>query len=414
MVHARCTKSAQMTTSKSQSSLFDGLRVIDAGHMLAGPFAAALLGDFGADVIKVERPLLGDPVRQLLPHKDGVPLWAKVVSRNKRSVTLDLRTAKGQEVFRRLTASADVVIESFRPGTMESWGLGWEELVGLNPSLIMLRVSGFGQTGPYRLRPGFGRFAEAFSGLVNLIGTPDGPPMHAGLPLADYVTGLMGWAAIGSALYKQAVSAEKKGQCIDVALYESLFRMMEFLVIEYDQLGVCRHRAGNENPYVAPVNTYRTSDGEWLTFTASTQSIVDRLFRAIGADDLASDPRFRTNADRVANRVALDEWISQWAAQHTLDEIEAIFDAHELPFAPIMDAADIIGNAHYRARDDIVAVDDDELGTVRMQGPLPKFSQTPGQVRWPGPRLGQHTDQVFSEIGLTEAEIAVLRKEGVI
>lgn len=403
-----------MSSPTSPSGLFDGVKVIDAGHMLAGPFAAALLGDFGADVIKLERPQLGDPVRQLLPHKDGVPLWAKVVSRNKRSVTLDLRTPKGQELFRRLTASADVVVESFRPGTMETWGLGWEDLVRLNPSLIMLRVSGFGQTGPYRLRPGFGRFAEAFSGLVNLIGTPDGPPMHAGLPLADYVTGLMGWAAIASALYKQAASGEKTGQCIDIALYESLFRMMEFLVIECDQLGVSRQRQGNENPYVAPVNTYRTSDGEWLTFTASTQSIVDRLFRAIGAEELAADPRFGTNADRIANRHVLDARISQWAAQHSLDEIEEIFDSHEIPFAPIMDASDILGNAHYQAREDIVAVDDDELGTVRMQAPLPKFSQTPGEVRWPGPRLGQHTDQVLCEIGLSEEEIAILRKEGVI
>ncbi|MHB8589597.1 MAG: CaiB/BaiF CoA transferase family protein [Candidatus Dormibacteraceae bacterium] len=401
--------------SANAAQLFGGVRVIDAGHMLAGPFSSSLLGDFGADVIKIEQPIVGDPVRQLLPHKDGVPLWSKVVSRNKRSVTLDLRLPKGQELFRKLAASADVVIESFRPGTMESWGIGWNDLSKLNNSLIMLRISGFGQTGPYSSRPGFGRFAEAFSGLSNLIGMPDGPPMHAGLPLADYATGLMGWAAVASALYHRSTGQNKEGQCIDLALYESLFRMMEFLVIEYDQLGIVRHRAGNSNPYVAPVNTYRTSDGQWFTFTASTQSIVDRLFAAIGAPELKNDSRYRTNADRVANRQGLDDVVTGWVKEHTLKEIEEIFDAHQLPFARVMDAADILSNPHYKARSDIITLNDSELGTVRMQAPLPKFSRTPGQVRWPGPELGAHTVEVLcGEVGLSSGEVAALREEGVV
>lgn len=392
----------------------DGVRVIDVGTMVAGPSTAGLLGDFGAEVIKIEQPGVGDPLRAVWPSKDGTSLWWKVTGRNKKSVTLDLRSEAGAAVFTELVETADVVIEAFRPGTLERWGLGWETLSEVNPDLVMLRVSGFGQTGPYRNRPGFGRFAEAFSGLVNLTGTPETPPLHVGAPIADYITGVMGWASVVTALYFRETNPDGGGQYIDLPLYESVFRLMEFMVIEYDQLGVVRERTGNRNPSVAPIDVYRTSDNQWVTFTGSTQNVVERLFEAMGRPELATDERFQTNEDRVANREDLEAIVSAWFESHELDEVEAIFEEHALPFAPVMDVADIVEDPHFQARDNVVEVEDDELGSIAMQGVVPKFSRTEGRIAWPGPKLGAHTREVLGELGIDDERLDRLAEEDVI
>lgn len=396
--------------------VFDGIRVLDIGTMVAGPFTAALMGDFGAEVIKIELPGTGDPVRQLLPTKNGVPLWWKVLSRNKKSVTIDLHREEGQELFVELAARSDVVVESFRPGTLERWAIGWERLHAANPELVMLRVSGFGQSGPLRRRPGFGRYAEAFSGLANLTGFRDGPPMHSGLPLADYITGMMGWGAVASALYHRAVDRSgPRGQYIDMALYESVFRILEFMMIEHDQLGLVRTRMGNHNAYVAPVNTYQLKDGTWITFTASTQSIVDRLFAVMEQPELSEDPRFKTNSARVEHREELDAFIADWFATRTAEEVERRFDDTGIPFAPIMDSGKLAENPHIAERDAVIEVEDPELGPVRMQSVFPWFSATPGSVRWAGPALGQHTAEILAQhLGLSQERQDELARLGVI
>ena len=401
--------------SEKGETPLSGVRVLDLGTMVAGPATAGLLGDFGAEVIKIEQPGAGDPLRNVWPTKDGIPLWWKVTSRNKKSVTLDLRSDEGAAIFTDLVADADVVIEAFRPGTMEKWGLGWDALSEVNPDLVMLRISGFGQTGPYKERAGFGRFAEAFSGLANLTGTPETPPLHAGMPIADYVTGVMGWAAVMTALYHRDTHPDGAGQYIDLPLFESLFRLMEFMVVEYDQLGVVRERTGNLNPSVAPIDVYRTADDEWVTFTGSTQNIAERLFEAIGQPELVEDYRFETNEARVEHREELEEIVSAWFESHELAEVEAAFEEHGLPFAPIMDISDILDDPHYRAREDVVEVEDDDLGPIRMQGVIPKFSETEGRIEWTGPELGEHTREVLCDVlGFDEEAVDRLDEQGVI
>lgn len=401
--------------SESIGTPLEGIRVLDVGTMVAGPATAGLLGDFGAEVIKIEQPETGDPLREVWPTKDGTSLWWKVTGRNKKSVTLDLSSEDGAAVFTELVETADVVIEAFRPGTMEQWGIGWDSLSDVNPDLVMLRVSGFGQTGPYRERPGFGRFAEAFSGLANLTGTKDTPPLHVGAPMADYITGVMGWAAATTALYHRDTQDDGSGQYVDLSLFESVFRLLEFMVVEYDQLDIVRERTGNTNPSVAPIDVYRTTDDEWVTFTGSTQNVVERLFEAIGQPDLIEDERFQTNEDRVEHREELEEIVSAWFESHELDEVEAIFEEHSLPFAPVMDVSDIASDPHYEARDDIVEVNDDEFGTVKMQGIVPKFSRTEGRIAWPGPDLGEHTHEVLrDDLGMDEERFDRLADEDVI
>ncbi|MBI4506424.1 MAG: CoA transferase [Chloroflexi bacterium] len=381
--------------------------------LLAGPFAASLLGDFGAEVIKVEQPRTGDPLRHLRPTRDGVPLWWKVTGRNKKSVTLDLRRTEGQELFRQLVAVADVVVEGFQPGTLEGWGLGWDELQRVNPRLVMLRVSAFGQTGPYRHRPGFGRIAEAMSGAVALIGYPDRPPVHPGFPMADYTAGVFGAFAVAGALHERQRSG--LGQCIDLALYETLFRLLEFNVVEHDQLGMAREREGNRNAYTAPVNTYHTKDRQWASITASTQAVTKRLFGAIGRPELIEDPRFATIPARLAHHDELDLIIGGWLAEHTMAEVVATFDAHDVPIAPIYTMREIVADPHYAAREDVIEVADAELGPVRMQAALPRFSRTGGRVRWAGPRLGEHNGEILGGLlGLSDAEVAALAENGVI
>jgi crotonobetainyl-CoA:carnitine CoA-transferase CaiB-like acyl-CoA transferase len=391
-----------------------GLKIIDISTVVAGPFAAGLLGDYGAEVLKVEMPGAGDSLRALAPHKDGVPLWWKVTNRNKQGVTLDLRQADGRDLFGKLVAGADVLVENFRPGTLDGWGITRAWLQGINPSLTILRVSGFGQDGPYRDRPGFARIFESMSGFTQICGEEDGRPLHLGYPISDAIAGLFGALGVLAALHDLARHPERRGQEIDCSATEAMLRTLEFLAIEYDQLGAVRTRSGNRSQYAAPGNVYRTKDDKWASIAASTQSIFVRLCRALALDALIDDERFATNPARVKNNRALDDRIGGAIATLSLDELRRKLAEHEVGFSPIYDIADVFDDPQFAARNAIVRVPDSELGTVRMQGVVPRFSETPGRVRHAGPTIGQHNDQVFGALGLTAAEIAELKARKVI
>lgn len=391
-----------------------GLRVLDLSTVVAGPLSACLLADLGADVIKVEMPRTGDPLRALAPHKNGVPLWWKVTNRNKRGVTLDLRRPEGRDALARLVARSDVLVENFRPGTLDAWGITVDWLRAIRPRLTILRVTGFGQTGPARNRPGFARVFESMSGFTNLCGEGNGPPLHLGYPISDAIGGLFGALGVVSALLRLARHPEEAGQEIDCSVTEAMLRVLEFLPIEYDQLGVIRTRSGNRSQYAAPGNVYQTRDGRWASIAASTQSIFLRLCEALDLHDLPKDPRFADNPARVANRDELDDRVARAIAELDIDELRTRLDAFEVGFSPIHDIADVFADPQMKAREAIVEVPDSELGTVRMQAVVPRFSATPGAVRVAGPSLGEHNQTIWREIGLTPEEVARLKDEGVI
>jgi crotonobetainyl-CoA:carnitine CoA-transferase CaiB-like acyl-CoA transferase len=391
-----------------------GLRVIDLSTVVAGPFAAGLLGDLGADVIKVEMPGTGDALRALAPHKEGIPLWWKVTNRNKRGVTLDLRRAEGREVLARLIPGCDVLVENFRPGTLDRWGITGDWLRSLNPRLTILRVTGFGQTGPCRDRPGFARIFEAMSGFTSICGEENGAPLHLGYPISDAVGGLFGAIGVLAALLHLKSGPARRGQEIDCSITEAMLRVLEFLPIEYDQLGAVRVRSGNRSQYAAPGNVYRTSDGRWASIAASTQSIFARLCAALGLGRLLEDARFADNPARVAHQEALDAVVGAAVGALTLAELSERLARHEVGFSPIHDIADVFADPHLAARAAIVSVQDRELGPVRMQGVVPRFSDTPGEVRAAGPALGEHNQAVYGALGLGDDEIARLRAAGTI
>lgn len=410
------TRNNHATDSAQQTDALplEGLRIIDAGNLIAGPFGASLLGDFGAEVIKIEHPKLGDGHRHLDPEKDGVPLWWKVTGRNKKAITLDLSTEMGTEVFKDLIRDADVVIENYRPGTMDRWNIGYSDLKEENSGIIMLHVSGYGQTGPYKDRPGFGRVAGAMSGLTNLIGEPDGPPMSPGFPLADGITGMMGALSVMMAVHHRDVNGGA-GQEIDLALYEPIFRMIEFLAIEYDQLGEIRSRTGNRHAYVAPSSTYNTSDGEYVTMAASTESIWRRLCRAMNKEELLDDPRFANHKARNKISDEVNDIVAEWIGAHTRDEVEEAFVQHEVAHSFVYTIEDIFNDAHYQARENIVSVQDDELGEAKVQNVIPKYSETPGRITHLGPRKGEHNDEIYgSMLGYSDEMIEELRERSVI
>ncbi len=407
------SKTTEAGTDQNQP--LHGLRILDISTMIAAPVASTLLADFGAEVVKVELPGVGDTLRQLPPHKDGAPLWWKVTNRNKKGMTLDLRKEEGKDIFRRLIPKFDVLTENFRPGTLDRYGFSREVLKELNPDLIILRITGYGQTGPLASRPGFARIAEAYSGFTSLCGTPDRPPMHLGYPVADGITGMFGAIGILIACFRQKTCQDAHGEEIDLSLVDSMLRMLEFSVIEYDQLGVARERSGNRSQYAGPSNVYQTRDHRWFSMSASAQPVFERLARTIGRPDLIKDPKFATNPARVNNAEELDEIIAPWIANHTLGEINDIFENGGVSGGPVNDARDVFESEHLRQRGSFVEIEDSELGSVTMQNVIPLMRQAPGKVHSTGPTLGQDNEEILTSlIGATGEEIADLRRKGVI
>ena len=397
-----------------------GLKVLDLSMIVAGGTASSLMADFGAEVVKIERPGAGDPLRNWGPFANGVSLWWKVHSRNKKSATLNLGSAEGQRLLKDLAAQADVLIEGFRPGVMERWGLGPDELQAVNPRLVMLRFSGFGQTGPYKERPGFGTIAECMSGYVGMTGFQNTPPVLPPVPLADEVAGVFGAMAGMMALYHRDTGGSGKGQVVDVSLFEPLFRLCIPHVTIYDLLGISRERVGNDFPDAAPRSLYRTgpsSDGErpWLGLSATSQSTFESLARAMGMPELIDRPAFADNAARLENRQELNDELDAWLSERTLDETMAQLIPAGGVVGPVYSAAQIVEDPHYQAREDIIEIDDPELGRTRMLGIVPKFSDTPGAVEHAGPRVGQHNAQIYGGwLGLSAEEQAALAGQGAI
>ena len=391
------------------------LRVLDLGTRIGAPFAATLLADFGADVIKVELPGGGDFMRSIGPFVDGYSLFWAVEGRGKRSITLDLRKPRGRELLLRLVERADVVVENFRPGTLEEWGLGYDALATANPGVILARVSVYGQTGPYHSRPGLDRNGIAIGGLMYITGYPDRPPVRPGVIVSDYLTGVFNAFAIMVALYERDVRRSTAGQWVDLSLYESILRIMEHTVAAYDRLGVIREREGNRLRNSAPLDNWETKDGRFVCIVAAGDGLFPRLARAMERPDLLDDPRFRTLALRAEHGDEINAIVADWCRRRTAREIEAILEVAEVPFSLIYNVKEIVEDPHVVARGDIVTVDDPVIGPVRMQGVYPRLSRTPGAIREGAPRLGAHNDEVYRGLlGLAEAEIAALRDEGVI
>ena len=384
----------------------DGVKVIDISNFLAGPLCSMFLADFGADVIKVERPGAGDECRYWGNSKDGVGLYFKVVNRGKRSVTADLHTPIGVEIVKRLIRTADILVENYRTGTLESWGLAPDLLQTINPRLIVVRVTGFGQTGPHKQRPGFGTLAEAYAGYAHISGAADGPPLLPGFGLADSTTGLMAAYLASMALHEQRRSG--RGQVIDLAIYETLLTLLGPQVVNYDQLGLVQNRDGSRLPFTAPRNTYRARDGKYVSIAGSAQSIFARICAALDRPALVHDPRFLDNRLRIQNAVALDEALQDAIGQFDRAALIERFIAHDAAIAPVNDIADIFADAHMQARENITSTHDDELGgPIRMQNVVGKLSMTPGRIAAAGPALGAHNEQVLvHELGFDPAELA--------
>jgi crotonobetainyl-CoA:carnitine CoA-transferase CaiB-like acyl-CoA transferase len=401
-------------TAKSGHKPLAGVRVIDAGNMVAAPFATVLLADFGAEVIKIEHPKYGDGQRKLEPIMNGIPLWWKSVSRNKRCITLDLGKPEGAEIFKRIIKGKDVIVENYRPGTFEKWGIGPDVIRTVDPRLILLRISGFGQTGPYKGRAGFGRVAEAMGGLTNLIGEPDGPPMSPGYPLGDLIAGIFGSLSIMMALYHRDTRGGE-GQVIDLALFEAVFRFLDFDPIQYDQMKTVHMRTGNRVAYVAPSSMFKTKDGKYLTLAASTQNVWVRLAEAIGRKELTTDPKFIDNPARVENSVEINGIVGAWIEQHTREEVIKQFDKFEVAYSSVFDMEDAFRDIQYRAREAMVRVPDPDLGEAIVQNVVPKFSLTPGSVDFLGRKMGEDNEAIYcGELGISQEKLKQLKDSGII
>jgi crotonobetainyl-CoA:carnitine CoA-transferase CaiB-like acyl-CoA transferase len=400
-----------MTQSNNSNMALQGLKVIEMGQLIAGPFASKLLGEFGADVIKIEPPGVGDPLRKWRKIKDGTSLWWHVQSRNKRSLTLDLKQTEAQDIVRKMVAEADVLVENFRPGTLEGWGLGYEALKAINPRLIMLRISGYGQTGPYRDLPGFGVIGEAMGGLRHLSGYPGQAPVRVGISIGDSLSSLYGVIGVLLALQERARSGE--GQEIDVALYESVFAMMESLIPEYDAFGYVREPAGSALPGITPSNSYPCNDGSYVLIAGNGDSIYKRLMSLIGRDDLGNDPRLAQNDGRSEHAELIDGAIAEWTAQRGRDEVIEALKGARVPAGYPYTAADIVQDPHYLARQMIEQVQT-SVGPLKVPGVLPKLSRTPGRIGSGGPQLGEHNDDILAGLGLSAEQVAGLRERGII
>ena len=389
----------------------ENIKVIDIATLFAGPMAATMLADFGAEVIKIEHPKNGDPVRTHGSSKNGVGLWWKMLARNKKSVTLYLGSPEGQEIFKRMIADADVLIENFRPGTLEKWGLSYEELSQINPKLVLARVTGFGQIGPYATRPGFGTLAEAMSGFASITGTPDGPPTLPPFGLADGISALTTAFAIMTALNARTVTG--KGQVIDLAIIEPILTVLGPQVIAYDQLGEIQERRGNRSSNNAPRNTYETKDGKWVAISTSAQTIAERVMHLVGRSELVNEPWFASGAERAKHADELDEAVGSWIKLRTRAEVISEFEKAEAAVAPIYDITDIFKDEQFAALGTIKTVQDDELGPIKMQNILFRLSSTPGEITSAGPSLGKHTAEVLGKYGVSTSELTELKQKGI-
>jgi len=394
-------------------SPLQGLRVLELGTLIAGPFCARLLAEFGAEVIKIEAPDGGDPLRTWRKLYKGTSLWWFAQARNKKSVTVNLKHPEGQEIVRAIACNCDIVVENFRPGALEKWGLGYERLAADNPGLVMVRLSGYGQSGPYRDQPGFGAIGEAMGGIRFVTGYPDRPPVRAGISLGDSIAAMYGVIGALMAVHARAANGGR-GQVVDVALYESVFSLMESLLPEYDMFQFVRTRSGASLPGIVPSNTYVTRDGKYIVIGANADSIFKRLMTAIGRADLADDPSLARNEGRVARTEKLDQLIGDWCAQHELERVLQVLAAAEVPSGKIYDIADIVRDVHFQARGMLEAHRLPDGESVKLPGIVPKLSDTPGATRWVGPRLGEQTEEVLRALGYAEQDIARLCAAGVI
>ncbi|MGW4431248.1 CaiB/BaiF CoA transferase family protein [Streptomyces tendae] len=404
--------SSARSASASAPAPLTGLRVLDLATLFAGPLAATMLGDFGAEVIKVEHPTRPDPSRGHGPSKDGIGLWWKLLGRNKHTITLDLSKPAGRATLLRLAATADVVVENFRPGTLEKWDLGWDELSAVNPRLVLTRVTGFGQFGPYARRPGFGTLAEAMSGFAAMTGEPDAPPTLPPFGLADSIAALATAYAVMTALAARERTGE--GQVVDMAIIEPILTVLGPQPLWYDQLGHVQPRTGNRSQNNAPRNTYRTADGTWVAVSTSAQSVAERVMRLVGRPELIDEPWFATGAGRARHTDVLDAAVGDWIARHTRADVLAAFEKAEAAIAPVQDVRDVMADPQYQALDTVTTVDDPELGPLRMQNVLFRLSATPGAIRWAGRPHGADTEEVLTGLGLTPADVKELREEGVV
>jgi len=401
-----------MTTDTTPPRPLAGLRVLEMGALIAGPFCTKILAEFGADVVKIEPPGHGDPLRKWRYMKDGTSVWWHVQSRNKRSITVDLRRPDGQAIARALAERADIVVENFRPGTLEEWGLGYDALAARNPGLVMVRISGYGQTGPYHERPGFGVIGEAMGGLRHVTGTPDRPPSRVGVSIGDTLSALYG--VIGAMFALEHRRKSGSGQVVDVALYESVFSVMESLLPEFDAFGAVRERTGSILPGIAPTSAYRCNDGTYVLIAGNGDSIFRRLCGAMGRDDLAADPALAHNDGRAAKQAWLDEEIERWTSARTPDDVLAAMTRADVPASRIYSIRDIVADAHYQARGMIREIRTSAGGSLKVPGVVPKLSATPGDFAGGGPRLGEHTDDVLRELGYADSAIAELRARGIV
>ena len=389
-----------------------GIRVLELGALIAGPFCAKILAEFGADVVKLEPPKIGDPLRKWRYLEQGTSLWWHVQSRNKRSAAVDLRTTDGQAIARTLATRADIVVENFRPGTLEGWNLSYESLAAINPGLVMVRISGYGQSGPYRERPGFGVIGEAVGGMRHVTGTPDRPPSRVGVSIGDTLSALYG--VIGALVALESRRATGRGQVVDVALYEAVFSVMESMLPEFDRFGVVRERTGSILPGIAPTSAYRCADGSFVLIAANGDSIFQRLCRAMGRGDLAADPSLAHNDGRAARQEWLDGEIERWTLARSPDDVVAAMEAADVPASKIYTIRDIVADAQYRAREMIRDIRLADGSALKVPAVVPKLSATPGGFEGGGPALGEHTDEVLREIDYDAATIAALRARGIV
>jgi len=415
-----------MQEDKKPTGPLAGIKVLELGTLIAGPFCARMLGEFGADVIKIESPQGGDPIRQWRVLKDGNSLWWSVQSRNKKSITLNMKDARAQDIARRLALDADIIIENYRPGVLEKWHLGYEQLKAINPALIMVRLSGYGQTGPMRDAPGFGAIGESMGGIRYVSGHPDRPPVRIGISIGDSIASLHGAMGALMALRHRDVTGGRwngqtgeackagQGQMVDVALYEAVFNMMESLVPEYDHAGVVRERTGGALPGIVPSNTYTTADGENIVIAGNGDAIFKRLMIAIGRDDMANDPQLANNAGRVPRTQAIDDAIQTWCSGQRIDTALAVLQAADVPVSKIYSVRDMMEDPQFLARQMFEQHLFNDGTPVKLPAVTPKLSETPGGTRWIGPELGEHTDHVLTTLGYSADQIAVLREDGVL